>query len=223
MIKISNNSPEVSIVMTVYNTDGYKIRRAIDSILKQDYQKYEVIIVDDGSDPDPGAMILGYIAAHCHKFMYFKHANHGQSISLNRGIANCMGRYIGLIDSDDEYKPNHITECLKQMESGADLISSITETIVNSEDDFYIPDKDDALVDVHIDDCILSGTFFGRREVFLDFGFNSYISYGLDPDLFFRAAGKYITRKVDLRTYIYYRDSPDSVVSLVKKNRISLG
>jgi len=177
------------------------------------------VIVDDGSEPQTGAMILDFIADHSGKFMYFRHANHGQSISLNRGVINCQGQYIGLIDSDDEYKPNHISECLKQMENGADLIASITETIVNSEEDYYIPDKDNASIDVHIDDCILSGTFFGRREVFQNFGFNSSISYGLDPDLFFRAGEKYVARKVDLRTYIYYRDSPDSVVSMRKKNR----
>ena len=128
--------------MSVYNTPFHLVKRAIDSVLKQTYQAFELIVVDDGSDMYLSEKILHYCQMQEAKICYIKHSNCGQSQSINKAIKVSSGKYIAIIDSDDEYKPNHLYYCLQEMET-ADLISSYTDTIVNIEDDYYVPDKDD--------------------------------------------------------------------------------
>ncbi len=199
--------------MSVYNTDFSLVKRAIDSVLNQEFQDFELIIIDDGSDNDPQNRLLSYAQQHENNVVYIRHANRGQSASISRGILNSTGAYITILDADDEYKVNHLLACLQAMEQ-LDLIASITETVVDTDDDYFVIDRQDHSRFVHVDDCILFATLFGRREVFLDIPFQG--SYGADAHFFERAAQKYRVRKVDLRTYIYYRNVPGSICTTLK-------
>jgi glycosyltransferase involved in cell wall biosynthesis len=205
---------KVSVLMSVFNTDFTLVKRAIDSVLRQDYQDFELLVIDDGSDNDPTNQLLMYARQHEHKITYLRHANCGQSNSINRGLLNSRGEYITIIDGDDAYKPHHLLTCLQEMQY-ADLIASTTETIVDSEEDYYIVDNEDRSRLIHVDDCILFATLFGRKEVFMDLRFEG--GYGADAHFFERAARKYNVRKLDLRTYIYYRNIPGSICSTVKR------
>lgn len=142
-----------------------------------------------------------------------RHTNRGQSESINRGILNSTGEYITILDADDQYKPNHLSSCLKAI-SSSDLIASTTETIVDSSDDFYVSDKYDHNQLVHIDDCILFATLFGRKEVFMNLKFQK--KYAADAEFYEAASKKYAVKKVDLRTYVYYRNIPNSRCAKIK-------
>lgn len=209
----------ISVLLSVYNTDFALVERALDSVLNQDYQDFEIILIDDGSDTDTRNDLLNYAKRFEEKITYLRHSNRGQANSINRGILNCVGDYVTIIDADDEYKPNHLRRCLEEMEHN-DLIASTTETVVDSEDNYYVPDKDDLTRLIHVDNCILFATLFGKREVFMDIKFKH--QYAADAHFFELAAQKYTVRKVDLRTYIYYRNIPNSICSLVKQQQISV-
>lgn len=200
--------------MAVYNTDFSVIKRAIDSVLNQSYQDFELIIIDDGSHNDPLNQLLSYAREYEHKVAYLRHANRGQARSISRGILNSTGAYITILDADDEYKVNHLEACLQAIEQ-TDLMASTTETVVDTDDDYFVVDRQDHSRFVHVDDCILFATLFGRREVFLDIPFQG--NYGADAYFFERAAQKYRVRKADLRTYIYYRNVPGSICTTLKK------
>ena len=104
--------------------------------------------------------------------------------------------------------------------NSADLISSYTETVVGNEDDYYVPDKDDNQKSIHVDDCILFATLFGKKEVFDKLAFKSM--YAADS-AFYQSAAKYFNvKKVNLRTYIYYRNIENSLSAKLKKAQISL-
>lgn len=199
--------------MAVYDTDFYLIKRAIDSVLNQDFQDFEMIVIDDGSKNGTQNQLLDYIIQNENKISYLRHTNCGQSESINRGILNSTGEYITILDADDEYKPNHLSSCLKAITS-LDLIASTTETVVDSSDDFYVSDKYDHNKLVHIDDCILFATLFGRKEVFMNLKFQE--KYAADAEFYEAASKKYTVKKVDLRTYIYYRNIPDSTCAKIK-------
>ena len=205
--------------MSVYNTPFHLVKRAIDSVLKQTHQDFELIVVDDGSDMYLSEKLLHYCQIHESKICYIKHRNCGQSQSINKAIKISNGKFIAIIDSDDEYKPNHLSCCAVEMQT-ADLISSYTETIVNNEDDYYVPDKDDNKSNIHVDECILFATLFGKREVFEKLAFKSM--YAADAAFYESAAKEFIVKKVNLRTYIYYRNYESSLSAKLKTAQVAL-
>jgi len=208
----------ISVLMATYNTDFNLIKRAINSVLNQDFPNFELIVIDDGSTNDTYNLLYNFIKKFEDKIIYVRHANTGQSHSINRGILNSIGEYITILDADDEYKPNHLSNCLLAMQS-ADLIASNTETIVESVDDYYVPDKDDHKKNIHVDDCILFATLFGKKEVFIKLKFNKI--YSADSDFYERAARQFVVNKLDLRSYIYYRNNPNSLCANMK-NEIAM-
>lgn len=199
--------------MAVYNTDFTATKRAIDSVLNQDYQDFELIIIDDGSKKNSRESLIQYVEEHEDRLCYIRHSNRGQSASINRGVLNSMGTYITILDSDDEYKSNHLSSCLREIES-SDLICSTSETIVETQEDYFVPDRNDLSKQIHLDEATLFGTLFGVREVFINLKFRD--GFAADYDFFERAKSMYRVKKVDLRTYIYYRNNPKSTCSQVK-------
>lgn len=209
----------ISVLMSVFNTPFELVQRAIDSVLHQDFQDFDLIVLDDGSHETLGVQLLQYCQLHETKITYLRHQNCGQSQSINRGIKISNGTYIAIIDSDDEYKPNHLSSCLSEMPH-ADLISSATETVVNSEEDYYVPDKFDYQKSVHVDECVLFATLFGKREVFERFSFKNM--YAADAYFYAQASLIYRVKKANFRTYIYYRNMANSVSATLKRNQIAL-
>jgi glycosyltransferase involved in cell wall biosynthesis len=204
----------VSVLMSVYNTEFRFVKRALDSVLQQGFQGFELIIIDDGSTNDDANQILGYAQLNQDKITYLRHKNRGQSDSINRGVLLSNGQFIAIIDADDEYKPNHLQACLDEM-TDVDLIASTTQTVVERTEDFYVPDRMDSSKQIHVDDCVLFATLFGRKEVFTSLKFQD--AYAADAQFYEQVAETYRVRKVDLRTYIYYRNNPDSACSNLKR------
>ena len=204
--------------MAVYNTDFSYIKRAIDSVLIQDFQDFELIIIDDGSTVSNREALLQYAEKNENKIIYIRHSNRGQSESINRGILNSVGEFITIIDGDDEYKSNHLSSCLREIKE-EDLICSTTETIVDTNDDYYVPDKNDTKKLIHLDETILFGTLFGRKKVFSSFSFKS--GFAADADFYERAKTQFRVKKVDLRTYIYHRNIPNSICTTIKNENLS--
>ena len=209
--------PKISVLMAVYNTDFSYIKRAIDSVLIQDFQDFELIIIDDGSTVTNRESLLQYAQKNEDKIVYIRHSNRGQSESINRGILNSVGEFITILDGDDEYKSNHLSSCLREIKE-EDLICSTTETIVDTNDDYYVPDKNDTKKLIHLDETILFGTLFGRKKVFSSFSFKS--GFAADADFYERAKTQFRVKKVDLRTYIYHRNIPNSICSTIKKENL---
>ena len=203
----------IAVIMSVYNTPFQLVKRAIDSVLNQDFQDFELIIVDDGSVNDTQSQILNYAMKHEDKITYMRHKNRSQSDSINRGMLISNSEFITVIDADDEYKPNHLSTCLSEIKL-LDLIASTTETIVNQESDYYVPDRFDLKKVIHVDKCILFATLFGKKEVFTMLNFQNM--YAADANFYERAQQKFAVKKLDLRTYVYYRNNLESLTAKIK-------
>ena len=208
------NPVKVSVLMTVFNTDFFYTKRAIDSVLQQDFQDFELIIIDDGSKENDRESLMDYVEKYEHKISYIRHSNRGQSESINRGVLYSQGEYITIIDSDDEYKPNHLSTCLREINE-MDLICSNSETIVDSENDYYVSDKNDLTKLIHLDEVILFGTLFGRKKVFTSIDFKT--GFAADSDFYERATQLFRVKKLNLRTYVYHRNIPNSICAIIKK------
>ena len=205
---------KVSVLMTVFNTNLIYTKRAIDSVLKQDFQDFELIIIDDGSKENNRESLMDYVEQYEDKITYIRHSNRGQSASVNRGVLYSLGEYITILDSDDEYKPNHLSTCLREI-NDSDLICSTTETIVDSDNDYYVPDKNDQTKLIHLDEVIMFGTLFGLKKVFTSIDFKT--GFAADSDFYEQATQLFNVKKLDLRTYVYHRNIPNSICANIKK------
>jgi glycosyltransferase involved in cell wall biosynthesis len=210
---------KVSVLMTVFNTDLKYTKRAIDSVLKQDFQDFELIIIDDGSKENNRESLMDYVEQYEDKITYIRHSNRGQSASVNRGVLYSQGEYITILDSDDEYKPNHLSTCLREI-NDADLICSTTETIVDSDNDYYVPDKNDQTKLIHLDEVIMFGTLFGLKKVFTSIDFKT--GFAADSDFYEQAMQLFNVKKLDLRTYVYHRNIPNSICANIKKANLTI-
>lgn len=209
---------EVTVLMTVFNTETAYVKRAVDSVLSQDYQAFELIIIDDGSLGANCEALMPYVEKHESKVTYIRHSNRGQSESINRWAMNSSGKFITILDSDDEYKPNHLSSCLREI-AQYDLICSNTETVVDNADDYYVPDKNDTTKLIHLDETVLFGTLFGRREVFERINFRS--GFAADAAFYEQAESQFRVKKVNLRTYVYHRNIPGSICATIKKANLT--
>lgn len=99
---------KVSIVMPVYNSEEY-LSKAVDSVLAQDFDGFELILVDDGSPDGSGAICDDY-AARFNNVKVVHKENGGICSARNAGLDVAEGEYIGFCDNDDEYLPGLIKD-----------------------------------------------------------------------------------------------------------------
>lgn len=100
--------PKVSVVIPTYNR-SFTVVKAIDSVLEQTYDDYEIIVVDDGSTDDTYEILRPY----WDKIHYEFKENGGISSARNLALEVARGKYIALLDSDDYWKPEKLA---RQME-----------------------------------------------------------------------------------------------------------
>jgi len=102
----SNPFPQISVIMSVYNGERF-LAEAMDSILRQSFTNFELIIVDDGST-DGTSKILSEYAQQDTRVVVMHHANRGVPASANRAIAASRAQLIARMDSDDRMLPDRL-------------------------------------------------------------------------------------------------------------------
>src|SRR5947199_8449305 len=114
-----HNKPLVSVVVIFLNAEEF-IQVAIESVLAQTYEEWELLVVDDGSTDKSRSIALQYVEKHPNKIRYLEHAgrqNRGMSASRNLGIANAKGEYIALLDADDVWIAKKLMHQVGRIES----------------------------------------------------------------------------------------------------------
>lgn len=108
---IENSQIKFSIIMPTYNR-AFCIENAINSLLKQTYQNYELIIIDDGSSDNTEELLKEkyYQYFENNKFEYIKHNHIGVSAARNFGLNIAKNDWIAYLDTDNELKPNYLEE-----------------------------------------------------------------------------------------------------------------
>lgn len=113
--------PLISVIIPVYNTAAY-LARCLDSVLSQSYPQLEVVLINDGSSDDSGAICDDY-AAKDSRITVIHQANAGIGITRNVGLHHSTGDLIVFVDSDDFLFPDalqHLYDCL--VEDDSDLV-----------------------------------------------------------------------------------------------------
>lgn len=113
---------KISIIIPVYNVEKYLVK-CLDSLVKQDLKKCEIILVNDGSSDNSQIIIDDYKMKYPNYIKAYVKENGGQGSARNLGISKACGEYICFIDSDDYVEPNFIEEiCNCLLEDKYDII-----------------------------------------------------------------------------------------------------
>lgn len=108
-------NPRLSIIIPAFNAESY-LQRCLDSIFSQDFNDYEVIVINDGSTDDTFAIL-----EHYPQITIISQTNQGMATARNRGIEVAHGDYILFVDSDDELMP-HAFSILEPQLNGEDIV-----------------------------------------------------------------------------------------------------
>jgi glycosyltransferase involved in cell wall biosynthesis len=119
--------PLVSVVIPAYNA-AWCIRRAVDSVLAQDYRDFELIVVDDGSQDDTAAILAGYGDT----VRVISKPNGGLSSARNAGISAAKGEFVAFLDADDWWLPQKLARQITLMGSRPDLLFCSTASAVQT-------------------------------------------------------------------------------------------
>lgn len=107
--------PKLSIIIPVFNAEKY-IDRCIESILEQEYENYELILVNDGSTDSSEQICKKYLNQNNH-IRYIFSENKGASHARNLGIRIAKGELIWFIDADDWIEPNSLSQLISEFNS----------------------------------------------------------------------------------------------------------
>lgn len=102
--------PEISVIIPVYNVEKY-LHSCVDSVLKQTFQNFEIILVDDGS-PDSCPEMCDRYAASDSRIRVIHKQNAGLGYARNSGLDIARGEYVCFLDSDDYIETNTLEYCL---------------------------------------------------------------------------------------------------------------
>ena len=124
---------KLSFIVPVYNVEQY-LRKCVESLIKQDFSNYEIILVDDGSTDDSGAICDTYVSENDEmsradtlneplslndgkpQIRVIHQTNAGLSAARNTGIQAAEGEYVCFVDSDDYWEPNVLDGLMEQIE-----------------------------------------------------------------------------------------------------------
>lgn len=129
--------PAVSVIIPAYNHERF-IGPAVDSVLGQTWSDFELLVIDDGSTDQTGAVVQAYKDS---RITYRWQENQDAYNTLNRGLELARGRYVAILNSDDVYMPDRLeTLVALQERSGAHCI--FTDVIPIDENGQEISDPD---------------------------------------------------------------------------------
>ena len=109
-------TPLVSVIIPTYNRCDL-LKDAVESVLKQTFEGFELIIVDDGSTDATSSMLAAYVGDSRVRYVHQEHAGTSAGAARNKGLAAATGRYLAFLDSDDLWLPEKIERQVAAMQA----------------------------------------------------------------------------------------------------------
>jgi len=191
--------PHVSVIIPTYNR-GWILTEAIDSVLAQDYEDYELIVVDDGSTDNTREILDAY----GQDIMVLRQANKGVSSARNRGIAEAGGQLVAFLDSDDLWLPRKLSRQVNFFKLNPAAVINQTEEIwirngvrVNPKDRHRKPAG--VIFERSLGLCLISPSAVMIKKPLFDAvgGFDENLPACEDYDLWLRISCRYPVHLID--------------------------
>jgi glycosyltransferase involved in cell wall biosynthesis len=195
-------SEKISVIIPLYNKSPY-IVRALNSVLKQTFQNFEVIVVDDGSTDNGAEIVRGFVDP---RIRLIRQENRGVSAARNRGADEAISDFVAFLDADDEWMPSHLETIVRLMDKypAAGMYNTACKIQTSSGKTQWIkyafipnPPWEGLLPNYFLSEAVAANpietsTVVIPRKIFQEMrGFNEEYWYGEDADLFGRIALKY--------------------------------
>jgi GT2 family glycosyltransferase len=219
--------PLISIVMPVFNTDGAELTTAIQSVLDQSYERWELCIADDGSTrPEPGQILQHFASIDKRIKLTFRAEQGGISQACNTAWQMASGEYVTFLDHDDTLAPHalaYVCEALER-QPHADLIYSDEDKIDRKGrrfEPFFKPDwsPDLLLSENYICHLLVLKQDLARRIG----GFNSDCDGSQDYDLILKATENAEHILHIPRVLYHWRAGIASTAATIKNKQYALG
>ena len=118
----------ISVIIPLYNKEG-SIAQALDSVMAQECQDFEVVVVDDGSTDAGAAVVENYGDP---RIRLVRQENAGVSAARNRGIEEARGEYVAFLDADDVWMPGFLSEIVALQKEFPQCRAQATNYVFNS-------------------------------------------------------------------------------------------
>jgi glycosyltransferase involved in cell wall biosynthesis len=210
------NAPEVTVLMPVYNGEKF-IREAIESVLAQNYNDFEFLIINDGSTDNTLELIQSFKDERIR--LIHNDRNIGLIKTLNRGIDLAMGKYIVRMDSDDICLPTRLRKQVSFMESNPEVgISGSWFQIYNTKKIIKHPIDHESIKVALFQYCALGHpTVIMRKDLLLkfDLNYNEEYLHAEDYDLWSRCIHLFPLANLP-EVLLYYRNHEEQVSNKFK-------
>ncbi|MBV6624127.1 MAG: glycosyltransferase [Rivularia sp. (in: Bacteria)] len=210
--------PIISIVIPVYNREDY-LKIAIESVLRQSFTNFELIIWDDGST-DNSVEIASQYAQKDKRVKVIAARHQGQTLSLKGAFSICSGKYLGWIDSDDLIAPNTLIETANICENNSEIGLVYTDYLLIDKDNKVLGKGTRCQIPYSKDRLLVDFMTFHfrlmRREVFEQAGgIDENSGLAQDYDLCLRLSE--ITQVHHLKQSLYYHRKHSGNISNNKR------
>ncbi|MCX8082786.1 MAG: glycosyltransferase [bacterium] len=220
--------PKVSVVIPLYNKVRY-IGRAVESILSQTMQDFELIVVNDGSTDGSERVVEGYKDSRI-RIIHRDSPSPGGHKARNEGIRNAKSDLIAFLDGDDEWRESFLETVLRlraRFSSAGAYATAYEEREgekIKVPKFWYIPEGDwEGIIPDYFKSCVYgtspvwTGAVAVPKGVFEEAGyFPEGVKKGGDLDMWARIALRYPIAFSRYVGAVYYKDIPGSVIKLHK-------
>lgn len=219
--------PKISIIIPIYNAEKY-LNRCINSILKQDFQDFEILLIDDGST-DKSYTICKQYSQKDFRIKIFSKKNGGVSSARNLGLLNAKGEYILFIDADDTIDKTLISANIKYLTSSShyDLIEIPAIYNYLSNEEYKSANKGKIILGnkaciKYISTCkrYEVWSFIFKTEILKDIRFKEHIKIGEDIIFLYEVISKVSSIVVsNYGFYFHYKNDDSAMNTLTSKDR----
>lgn len=193
------NNPLISVILPVFNGEKY-VEQAVESVIAQEYEPLELIVVNDGSVDNTERVLEKYKG----KIRYYYQQNKGVSAARNKGLEVAMGEFITFIDADDTWPPGKIDLHLSEFEKNDSIGISIGLSYKCIYEDLHEIEIEEAHRSASFH--LLLGSSLTKKSMFDRVGFfDEDLLLGQDTDWFFRARELNVSIAVIKKVVLYYR------------------
>jgi len=203
---------KVSVVIPTYNRAEF-LKRAIESVFKQTFQDFELIIVDDGSTDKTKEVVNSFWSDKI-KYIYQENSG-GAARPKNTGIKVATGEYIAILDDDDEWLPEKLEKQVRFLDEHPEIDIVGCNYLINGKKEYRIPEYKDVLKRIlETDDMGTGSIMVYRRKVFDNVGlFDENLRSSQDKEMRIRLAQEHRFGFVREPLAIYYTGH-DNISSL---------
>jgi Glycosyl transferase family 2 len=123
----ANEAPRVAVIVPAFGV-AHLISGALDSLLAQDFDNWEAVVIDDGAPDDVAGAVLPYLADG--RIAFLATENRGVSAARNHAIAHTKAPLITLLDGDDQLRPNYLSSMIAALDADPDAVLATCDALI---------------------------------------------------------------------------------------------